>query len=215
MNEEKYGFVYVWRDKKHNRLYVGCHWGTESDGYLCSSNWMRDSYKRRPQDFKRRVVSRVYTSRQDMLTEEHKWLSQIKDCELGKKFYNLNKHHFGHWSSDEHLREKTIKSMTGRKWSVESKERFKGNTNGLGKPCSEEKKVKISAAQKGRGDVRSLEGKQRQIDALAGKPSWNKGKKIWSDAEKARIGLLSKGRVMSVESSEKKRLAMIAHFARK
>lgn len=42
---EKYGFVYIWRDKKHNRYYIGCHWGTTDDGYICSSPWMKQAYK--------------------------------------------------------------------------------------------------------------------------------------------------------------------------
>lgn len=32
MHEEKYGFVYIWRDRKYNRYYIGCHWGREDDG---------------------------------------------------------------------------------------------------------------------------------------------------------------------------------------
>lgn len=38
----KYGFVYIWFDRKHHRFYIGCHWGHEEDGYICSSNWMRE-----------------------------------------------------------------------------------------------------------------------------------------------------------------------------
>lgn len=34
----KYGFVYLWFDRKHKRYYVGCHWGTTEDGYVCSSS---------------------------------------------------------------------------------------------------------------------------------------------------------------------------------
>lgn len=29
--KEKYGFVYIWFDKKHKRFYIGCRWGTEND----------------------------------------------------------------------------------------------------------------------------------------------------------------------------------------
>ena len=95
---EKYGFVYLWRDKKNNRYYVGSHWGTEDDKYICSSNWMRTSYSRRPNDFKRRIIERVYTDRKELLETEHKWLSLISDDDLGKKYYNLTKHMNGHWS---------------------------------------------------------------------------------------------------------------------
>jgi hypothetical protein len=97
---EKYGFVYIWRDKKHNRYYIGCHWGTEDDNYVCSSRWMRKSYKRRPLDFKRKILCRINTSRQDLLIEENYWLSMITDELLGKKYYNLTKHMNGHWAAN-------------------------------------------------------------------------------------------------------------------
>ena len=57
---EKYGFVYIWRDRKHKMFYIGCHWGTEDDGYVCSSNRMRNAYNRRPNDFKRKIISHKY-----------------------------------------------------------------------------------------------------------------------------------------------------------
>jgi len=96
---EKFGFVYLWFDRKHKRYYVGSHWGTEDDGYVCSSKWMRTSYKKRPQDFKRRILSRVYTNREDLINEEQRWLNMIKPSEIagrnghGKpstsRYYNL------------------------------------------------------------------------------------------------------------------------------
>ena len=95
---EKYGFVYIWHDKKHNRFYIGAHWGTEDDGYICSSKWMRDSYKRRPEDFRRRIISRIYTNKKDMFDVERKILECVDESELGKKYYNLNKH-VGHWTA--------------------------------------------------------------------------------------------------------------------
>jgi len=99
------GFVYIWFDKKHRRFYVGSHWGTADDGYICSSTWMRNAYKRRPNDFKRRIVAVVETGRNDLLIEEHRWLQMIKKEELGKKFYNLTNHLNGHWfASDEERR---------------------------------------------------------------------------------------------------------------
>lgn len=102
--KQKYGFVYIWRDRKHNRYYIGCHWGTENDGYICSSRWMRQSYKRRPEDFKRRVVERVYTSRADLLAREGRWLSLIEDAKIGNRYYNLTNHQNGHWTSEEQRR---------------------------------------------------------------------------------------------------------------
>ena len=83
-----YGFVYLWRDKGKNRWYIGSHWGTEDDGYICSSNWMNISYKRRPQDFRRRILSRVYTTKEDLLEEEYRILQKIRKEELGIDEWN-------------------------------------------------------------------------------------------------------------------------------
>jgi hypothetical protein len=96
---EKYGFIYLWYDKKRKMFYLGSHWGTENDGYICSSNRMRDAYRRRPNDFKRRIVQNNI-KRDVLLSEEYKWLSKIQEFELGKKYYNLRKHKWGHWSTD-------------------------------------------------------------------------------------------------------------------
>lgn len=96
---ENYGFVYIWYDRKHKRFYIGSHWGTEDDGYICSSNWMRDAYRRRPDDFKRRIIEKSY-NRKILLEIEHKWLSLIPSSELGKGYYNLRKHMYGHWTTD-------------------------------------------------------------------------------------------------------------------
>lgn len=114
---EKYGFVYIWFDCKHKRYYVGCHWGREDDGYICSSTNMKSAYQRRPDDFKRKIISRIYSSKKDLLQEEYVWLSKIKPQELGKRYYNLHNHHFSHWSTSESstlsLREKI--SATAKK----------------------------------------------------------------------------------------------------
>ena len=136
MFKEKTGFVYLWRDRKYNKYYVGCHWGREDDTYVCSSNWMKRAYDHRPEDFKRRVIARTSGTHQDLLDEEFRWLSMIKQEELKIKYYNLQNHHYGHWSSDE---EKLLSIS----------EKMKGNKNGLGKPCSEEKRQKIIKATTG------------------------------------------------------------------
>jgi hypothetical protein len=49
---EKYGFVYIWYDRKRKMYYVGSHWGTIEDGYICSSNRMRDAYREDPKILK-------------------------------------------------------------------------------------------------------------------------------------------------------------------
>lgn len=110
---EKYGFVYIWFDRKNKRYYIGCHWGTEDDGYICSSTWMRNSFNRRPQDFKRRIISRVYSNYNDLLEEEYRWLSFINPKEISPntkvpRYYNLSLSKNGHWANSEEGRLKTL-----------------------------------------------------------------------------------------------------------
>jgi hypothetical protein len=151
---ETYGFVYLWFDVKHKRFYVGCRWGKEDDGYVCSSNWMKQGYKHRPQDFKRRILSRIYTNRQDLLAEEYMWLSMIKKDELGKKYYNLHNHHFNHWSSDENT------SLSVKQKVSQTKKEFWDS------PESDTMRQQVSDLHKKRGT---------KPPSRKGKSSWNKG----------------------------------------
>lgn len=103
MKQEKYGFVYIWFDRKHKRFYIGSHWGDEQDGYVCSSTWMKQAYKIRPQDFKRKILSRIYTNKSDLLVKEYEWLSLISDDEIkNQKYYNRTKHKNGHWTAEDY-----------------------------------------------------------------------------------------------------------------
>lgn len=93
--QEKYGFVYIWHDRKHKRFYIGSHWGTEDDGYICSSSWMKKAYKNRPEDFKRRLLAKNISSRHETYIEEQRWLDMIKTGEISPyankpRYYNLN-----------------------------------------------------------------------------------------------------------------------------
>lgn len=102
MNNSKSGFVYLWHDMKRNMFYVGCHWGAEDDGYICSSNRMRDAYKRRPQDFRRRIIQRLIdVPRAKLLGAEHKWLQLIREDELDNRYYNHTNHKFNHWTTSD------------------------------------------------------------------------------------------------------------------
>jgi hypothetical protein len=96
---EKYGFVYIWYDcgkskqqDAYRKFYIGGHWGYENDSYVCSSTWMRDARKKRPQDFKRRILSR-HSDQEELWNAEYKWLQLIKDEELGNRYYNKHKTH--------------------------------------------------------------------------------------------------------------------------
>jgi hypothetical protein len=91
------GFVYIWFDRKKKKFYIGSHWGTESDGYICSSSWMKQAYKNRPIDFRRRILAYRDTKR-ELLDEENRWQAMIKPEEIGKRYYNLSVGK-NHWST--------------------------------------------------------------------------------------------------------------------
>lgn len=130
-----YGFVYIWRDKKHNRYYIGSHWGHEDDGYICSSPWMRQAYKHRPEDFRRKILSRVSTNRTDLLKEEQRWFDMIKSEEIKIRYYNLKLKAHGVWHSSPEK-----KQSVGQKISQAKKGKNTGKRpESVGKAISESK----------------------------------------------------------------------------
>ena len=141
---EKYGFVYIWYDTFKQKYYIGCHWGTEDDGYICSSTWMRNAYRKRKHDFKRRIISRIYTNRKDLFEEEFKWLSLIKDEELRNRYYNISRVHPNHWSTAP-TSTKSVKQKVSESWTPERRQKHKeimaikgaGNSNKRGKKVFE------------------------------------------------------------------------------
>lgn len=171
---EKYGFVYIWFDRKHKRFYVGCHWGHEDDGYICSSTWMRDAYRRRPQDFKRRIIMRIYSSRKDLFEEEYRILSLIPEDELGTRYYNLSKVHPNHWSTDPNST-KTIKQKLRDAWQDEEvrQDRIikKSKTMKLKHQDPEYREIYMDSRKKIDMEAFSKSG----IEARKGMTPWNKG----------------------------------------
>jgi hypothetical protein len=163
---EKYGFIYIWYDSRRKMYYIGSHYGTKDDGYICSSNRMRDAYRRRPQDFRRRIL-KINILRNELLDEEYKWLQLIPDDELGKKYYNLRKHKWGHWSTDENKR-----LTVGEKISA-SPNRAKNISNAnKGRFVTEETKHKLREITK--KQFENFEMKQMLS---------NKSKQLWQDPE--------------------------------
>lgn len=137
---EKYGFVYIWFDKKHKRFYIGSHWGNIDDGYICSSSWMKQAYDRRPSDFRRRILKRDIL-REHILKEEQRWLNMVSRDELGRRYYNLNGNCLYHWHNDPDKR-----LTVGQKISKANKGRV---SPAKGIPCSEERKQRLSDLHKG------------------------------------------------------------------
>lgn len=191
MQEDRTGFVYIWYDKKRKMYYIGCHLGLENDGYICSSNRMRDAFRRRPQDFKRRILKRNI-SRKDLLAEEYKWLQLIPDEELGKTYYNTSNRHFGHWIT---TKDKSGKNhpMFGKKQSDEARRKMSENRIWTEEQkqhlrelaliqfsCPENRK-KAGEKNKGKlpwisGKKHSDEARQKMSDCNIGRIPWNKGR---------------------------------------
>lgn len=180
MSKEKYGFIYLWLDKKHKRYYIGCHWGSIDDGYVCSSSWMKKAYKLRPLDFKRRILKTNIKYRPDMYTEEQKWLDMIKVEETkpfnkNPRYYNLNLKNGNLWHKyDEHI--KTV----GQKISVSKKGKKTGPRPEVG--------LAISAAKKGKSLTEEHKVALRGIKKPAHTEEWKqqnseKFKQLWSDPE--------------------------------
>lgn len=185
----KYGFVYIWYDRKHKRFYLGCHWGTDDDGYVCSSRWMRKAYKRRPNDFKRRIIARIDSNRKDLLIEEHRWLEMIREEELGNKYYNIRKYHFGHWSLIEThaMSEKLKKAWTPEK-RQKAREKKLGERNPMKRPDVVAKRLETwnsvprAAWNKGKKTGPNPEHSER----MKGRIPWNKGKRVKDHVRKKR-----------------------------
>lgn len=165
--------------------YVGCHWGHEYDGYICSSNRMREAYRRRPNDFKRRLIQRNIP-RDILLAEEYKWLCLIPDSELGRKYYNHQKKHFGHWANNP----KTLISVGQRMSEIN-----KGRKHNL----SEEER-----RERGKLISESKARKKAQKEAM-GLPIYNKTEN-WKPA--------NLGKTQSSESNEKRASGMKEAWAR-
>lgn len=174
---EKYGFVYIWYDRKHKRFYIGCHWGTTDDGYVCSSEWMKRAFEKRPQDFRRRIIKTKIATRRETYGEEDRFLKMIKTSEMKPinphpRYYNIYNAGKEVWHKyDEHI--KTV----GAKISAAKK--------GKSVPAPEGRGAAISAAKKGKkfteehkealrqaklGTTRSEEAKRKTSESL--KRNW-------------------------------------------
>lgn len=189
-------------------------------GYICSSSWMKRGYKLRPQDFKRRILSRIYTTRKELLEEEFKWLSLIKEEELGKRYYNISKHHFSHWSTDKSKRltvgEKISLKKKGKRCSPSTEFKKgqqphpnsiatqfkKGSQGGIpwnkGKTTPEHVRLKQSLAKRGKRMSPATEFKKGENFI-----PWNKGKKT-PEHVKLKQSLAKLGKHMSPATEFKK-----------
>lgn len=158
------GFVYIWRDRKHNRYYIGSHWGSDDDGYICSSPWMRQAYSHRPQDFRRRILSRITTNRSDLLMEEQRWFDMVKPEEIKIRYYNLHLKTYGPWYAKEESR-----LSVGEKISRAKKGKNTGPRDAsIGQKISEAKKKKCAERRELTGSAFTEEHRKAMSECRIG-----------------------------------------------
>jgi hypothetical protein len=160
----KFGFVYIWYDKGKHKYYIGSHWGHYNDGYVCSSTWMRDARRKRPNDFKRRILETIPTNREDLLIAEQKWLDKIRPEKFRNRYYNITDRVYkNYWWLDEDR-----KLSTRQKISKKLKGRInKPNKGTTGKKYSEETKLKMSIAQNERYKQIPVSDKSKEKNRLS------------------------------------------------
>jgi len=191
MKKQKDGFIYIWRDSKHKRYYIGSHWGSENDSYICSSTNMKHAYKRRPKDFKRKIVQRLqnclYT---ELLEIEYKWLKLAEKRK--ERYYNLN-FSANHWASRDNSK------SIGQKISESHKSNPNWGQWSKGKILSDETKEKLRQANKKQfQDLKQIELRK------------NKSKELWNDPEyRSKCIASHTGRKESDETRNRKRISMM------
>jgi hypothetical protein len=212
--QEKSGFIYIWRDKKHNRYYVGCHWGFEDDGYICSSSWMRQAYLHRPKDFKKRYIKRNIMKRDEMFNEELRYLHMIKPEEIKIRYYNLNIRNNEIWHKyPENIKTigqkislmKTGKNTgprdasVGKNISLSKTESFKKRRleNENGKAFTQEHIENMRQSKLEANHKQTDEWKKAQSELL--KEQWNSGQRNrnpgpLSDEHKLKLSIANKGK---------------------
>jgi len=107
-----FGFIYLWYDRKRNKFCLGSHMGSLEDDYITSTGYMKKAYRKRPDDFKRKILYFHQTSdRVSLLEVEQCWLNMIQQDELKDKYYNMTKNAAGMSSEDaKRFNDKRIES---------------------------------------------------------------------------------------------------------
>ena len=181
----KEAFVYSWRNKDTNRLYIGWHKGSPDDGYVCSSKILMEEYEKDSSKFERFIIAEG--TAEDMVALEAQILKAVNakdnpeyyNQHNGNGFFHLKKH-------SAKARLKISKSKTGKK-RPDLTERnltnnpahnpdiakkmgrcMKGEANPrFGKTVSEETRQKLSKALSGKriGTKHSEDTKRKMSEA--------------------------------------------------
>ena len=119
------GFIYLWRNTKNNKFYIGSHYGSTDDNYIGSGIHFYRAYEKDPTIFIRKIIYYHTGTRDELLKLEARYLKKYNVCE-NPKFYNLtNKagggYNINHLSKEERhnlhkkigaLNAQRIKNMT-------------------------------------------------------------------------------------------------------
>lgn len=220
---ENHGFVYIWFDRKHKRYYVGCHWGFEEDGYICSSRWMRKSFRRRPDDFKRRILKTNILSRRETYIAEQYYFDMIKPEELKTRYYNLCLANYKWGDKSEEEFNIYIEKQQNKKLSEKTKEKIREARKSQVITVSEETKEKIRQSllgkthteertEKRRGTKRSDECKEKMKVArarqVASKENLEKRANTMAEYWKSEKGMARKAQMRQnfIDNNPKKKL---------
>jgi len=189
--EKYYGYVYIWRDSKCNMYCIGSHYGTIEDSYITSTGWMVAAYKKRPNDFKMRVLEYLNEDDKSLLLDiEQKYLDMIKPDELGKRYYNLKKYASG---GGRIIGQKNKQDHLAGGWNRGlDKEMMQLRKTGKFCILIDNPKRKAPVRRKS-GWQHTEETKQKISKGLKGKRAWNKGISL-TDIQRAALSASLKGR---------------------
>lgn len=198
-------FVYRWIDVATGKMYIGSHKGQENDGYICSSRYMMEEYTKRPNDFKREIISWHETYR-EARREEH---IQLKSVAAATNAIYYNKSNGGMDMLVEYHTQETkekLRKYHFGKWKGEKNPKYGVDVSGAknpfyGKSHTDEYKKLMSESRKGR--LSALKGRSK-TEAHKKKLSKSK-KKFWDTIPKDDPRRISpqKGIKLSVERRKK------------
>lgn len=188
-------FVYCWTDHKNNMLYVGSHKGNPGDGYICSSKYMLEQYKVRPQDFTRQIVAEglfadirklesMILKSANARTNESFYNQSNNDANFTLKFHTektkkaISLKNRGNRREDLSERNKLGHSFETRKKISKNHYDVSGKKNPMhGKKHSEESKQKMKINSIGKGTSPKSEETKMKM-AAARKLYWDRKKGI-------------------------------------
>lgn len=196
----KEAFVYSWRNKETNRLYIGWHKGSPDDGYVCSSKVLMEEYKKDNSKFERFIIAEG--TAEDMVALEAQILKTV-NAKDNPEYYNQHNGD-GLFHLQKHTaesREKIANAKRGKKRpdltarnSINNPAKnpeiakrmgrcMEGELNPrFGANVSQETRIKISLANKGRRVGKKLSEEVKRKMSEAKRLYWANRKKLNQNA---------------------------------